>query len=170
MVERSVTTSDPLAPLRGWSTCSARKLLPVPVSPSIKTGRGDRASTVSFCRKSAIDAERPQKMGPSSAALWTASAREISAASVRESTTSFSQNCTSGSRVSASVVVSIHRQLGVVAPEPLEDVEALLAARVLELERALVLRQEPLRGEREVEIEHHQVGQRLGLGERIRRL
>ena len=108
---RSVTTSGPFAPERGWSTCSAKKLLPVPVSPSIKTGRGERESTASCRRRSAIAGEQPQKTGPSCASCCSVSAREISAASVRESTTSFSQKWTSGSwgrsRMSASVVVSI---------------------------------------------------------------
>ena len=54
MVDRSVTTSGPLAPERGWMACSARKLLPVPVSPSISTGSGERASTPIDRRSSAI--------------------------------------------------------------------------------------------------------------------
>src|SRR5436189_263131 len=55
MVERSVTTSGPLAPDRGWSTCSARKLLPVPVSPSISTRSGLRARTATCRRSPALD-------------------------------------------------------------------------------------------------------------------
>ncbi len=77
----------------------------------MSTGKGDRASTASCRRNSAIAGERPQKTGPSCASCCSLSAREISAASVRESTTSFSQKCTSGScgrsPTSASVVVSI---------------------------------------------------------------
>ena len=64
-VDRSVTTSGPLLPERGWITCSARKLLPVPVSPSISSGSGDRASVSSWRRSSAIAGARPQKMPPS---------------------------------------------------------------------------------------------------------
>ena len=96
-VERSVTTRGPLAPERGCSTCSARKLLPVPVSPWTSTGSGERASTPSFCRSSLIPGARPQKTGPSCAACCAPSARVISKASVRLSTMSFSQKCTSGS-------------------------------------------------------------------------
>ncbi len=65
MVDRSVTTSGPFSPERGCSACSARKLLPVPVSPSTSTGSGDRASTPIERRSSAICGLRPQNTAPS---------------------------------------------------------------------------------------------------------
>ena len=64
-VDRSVTTSGPLAPERGWITCSARKLFPVPVSPSTSRGSGDRTSVSIWRLSSVMAGARPQKIGPS---------------------------------------------------------------------------------------------------------
>ena len=63
-----------------------------------------------------------------------------------------------------------HRQGGIVLAQLIEDVEALGAADRLQIEAVLVPGQELGLREREVEVEDHQVGERLLLPQRLRRL
>src|SRR5207237_1113413 len=65
-------------------------------------------------------------------------------------------------------------QGGVVAPQPLQDVKALLAAQLLQRAPPLVLRlvlgEEPLLWQREVQVEDHEVRQLRLAGQRLRGL